>query len=158
MIPKKCIECDLMFEGECRRNSDITGEYARLDYGKCKIEGITEPVSIEIDSSGYETFVPEKCEQCDHLKMDKYRGYICSFEKDIWGDFPRSLDWGSWQPNFPIIGLGANLKLTKYLIILIKNKKTAEAVKEIKRLNEGIGFKKAVESVSLLKNKIDKYY
>ena len=158
MIPKKCSECDLMFEGECRRNSEITGEYARLDYGKCEIEGKTEPVCIEIDSNGYETFVPAKCEHCDYLKKDKYRGYICTFEKNIWGDFPRSLDWGNWKPNFPIIGLGADLKLTKHLIILIENEKTTEAIKEIKRLNNGIEFKEAIESVSLLKKKIDKYY
>jgi hypothetical protein len=158
MIPKKCSECDLMFEGECLRNSEITGKYAQLDYGKCEIEGKTEPVCIEIDYNGYETFIPLKCEHCDHLKKNKYRGYICAFEKNTWGDFPRSLDWGDWKPNFPIVGLGENLKLTKHLIILIESKKTAEAVKEIKRLNNGMEFKKAIESVSQLKNKIDQYY
>lgn len=158
MIPKKCSECNLMFEGECIRNSEITGEYSRLDYGKCKVEGKTNSVCIEIDNSGYETFVPEKCVKCTHLKKDKYHKYICDFEKNIWGDFPRSLDWGDWQPDFPIIGLGDNLKMTKHLIILIQNKKTVEAIKELKRLNSEIDFKKASESVTLLINKMNQYY
>lgn len=158
MIPKKCSECDLMFEGECIRNSEITGEYARLDYGKCKVEGKTNPVRIEIDKNGYETFVPSKCKQCVYLKKDEISEYICSLDKNIWGDFPRSLDWGDWEPDFPIVGLGADFKLTKNLIIQIKNKKTAEAIKEIKSLNSGINLKKALESVSQLKDIIDKYY
>lgn len=158
MIPEKCSKCSLMFESECRRNSEITGEYAILDYGKCEIEGKTNPVCIEIDNSGYEIFVPAKCGQCNYLKKDKYREYICTFEKNIWGDFPRSLDWNDWKPDFPIVGLGTKLKLSKHLTILIENGKIAEAIKEIKRLNNEIDFKKAKESVLILKNKIDKFY
>ncbi len=109
MIPQKCYECELMFEGECRRNGEITGEYARLDYGKCKFEGKTNPVSIEIGKNSCEIFVPSKCKQCEYLKKTKYRGYFCTLDNDVWADFPRSLDWGDWEPDFPIIGLGDNI-------------------------------------------------
>jgi hypothetical protein len=104
-IPAKCSTCSHLFEGECRRALEATQGNLALDHGPCPVAGTTQPVRVETPFYASKVFVPEKCRACRHLELDGVRGFLCTLDADRWGDFPRELDWGSWSPEHPLLGL-----------------------------------------------------
>lgn len=97
-IPRKCSECQHSFEGECIRAMDLLHRYLDLDHGFCGIPGETDPVDVALPGDPSELEVPRKCSTCSFLRRDS-RGAVCSKDADVWGGFPRSLDWGRRVPD-----------------------------------------------------------
>ena len=91
-VPKKCSECRHLFEGECTRNGPT---YMALDHGPCPVTGPTTPTRV---SAPREDLLPAKCVECEHLAFDRLWGFHCIADRQIWRDFPRSLDWGDERP------------------------------------------------------------
>lgn len=166
-IPHKCISCSHMFEGECLRGNPSIDGFLRLDYEPCGIDGSTEPIEIEKHQEN-SIFVPTKCESCSFLKKDDIRHYICSKDREVWGDFPRDLDWGNWKPDYPLIRLiryeeGKYSRtylgpatITKELVLLLKTKEIVEAIYLYRKLNHIETFKEAKEDVEKLLAKLKK--
>lgn len=105
-VPAKCGSCKLLFEGECRRNPHrvhymhLDYGYMHLDHGPCPIPGDTSPVTFtfQVEDRSYTVFIPRKCENCKYLGSDDILLAYCNQDSEIWGDFQRGLDWGSWEP------------------------------------------------------------
>lgn len=154
MIPYKCRKCNQFFEGMCLRNMDKIEDYMNLDFGPCDIIGETHPIAIEKDETGYEIFVPAKCARCNYLSKNNYSEYKCNHNNKIWKAFGRSLDWGNWKPNFPMVGLGPKIRLTREIISLINNNQTAKAIRSFRIINPYLSFKEAKDSVIKIANKL----
>ncbi len=93
-VPRKCIFCPYLFEGECLRAG--VNEYRHLDHGPCPVKDISSSL-VEIKKK-YEgemrVFkIPAKCERCEYLGWDGIRLFYCKRDSHIWGDFPRGLDF-----------------------------------------------------------------
>ncbi|MBN2366185.1 MAG: hypothetical protein JXL67_08450 [Calditrichaeota bacterium] len=96
-VPKKCVLCPNLFEGECSR---IAGRYNQLDHGPCRVE--TKKLSLvemKIDSKSFR--LPFKCQDCKNLMWDKDRFFYCREDQHIWGDFPRELDFYGLEDKIP---------------------------------------------------------
>ena len=164
-LPKKCTTCSNLFEGECTRGLDETGSLLRLDYEACDKPGPTTPVEIEVIDE-HSIYVPHKCQNCEYLIKTEIRGYACSYEQEQWQDFPRDLDWGDWQPDYPLVGLRRYRKgkysmedlgpaiVNKELTLLLMNNETAKAVKLYRRLNKIETLKEALDDVNTLASKL----
>ena len=94
-VPKKCSECEHLFEGECTRYIDEVGHYLHLDHGPCGIDGPTDPVPYEDEFIRAKVEIPRKCSTCVYLAVDRIPGFHCTKDSDKWGDFHRGLDWGA---------------------------------------------------------------
>lgn len=97
-VPRKCILCPYLFEGECMR---VEGRYMHLDHGPCDVID-KEPSLIEIEKRRQNRTIryriPFKCEKCKHLGWDNLRLFYCRVELDVWGAFPRRLDFSGIEP------------------------------------------------------------
>lgn len=113
-IPTKCASCSNLFEGECTRESPTAG-YMALDHGPCPVEGPTDPVFYEDRFITSKVEVPRKCATCASLKVDGIRGFICGRGPEVWGDFPRGLDWGSWAPTRPTLVIPPSVQSSRDL-------------------------------------------
>lgn len=142
-VPKKCTTCKHLFEGECLRDIEFTDSYLRLDYSGCPVVGETNPIAFNTDGEA-QTFIPSKCTRCSYLNTKQF---TCKFEKELWGDFERDLDWGNWRPDYPLVGLrrvemegktrldkGPAI-INKSLIQLLQSGSTAQAIKLYGELN-----------------------
>jgi hypothetical protein len=92
-VPTKCSSCEHVFEAQCAR---VSGSLIDLDHGPCPIEGSSRPASYEI--KGIWTFVPTKCSTCQYLGLSIIGKLVCKYDSERWGDFPRGMDWGDWEP------------------------------------------------------------
>lgn len=168
-IPSKCATCSFLFEGECLRAIDQLGDYLRLDYESCKISGPTEPTEIE-NANDVSIFVPKKCKNCKFLMKSDIRGYFCNSEHEVWKDFPRDLDWGDWEPDYPLVGITRYNKsnytcnylgsaiVTKDLVLLLMKNETTKALKLYRKLNKIVTIKEAFDDIKILMEKLEKYY
>jgi hypothetical protein len=132
-----------LFEGECTRATERLYRYFSLDHGPCPECGPTNPVLVETAIYKSKVFVPAKCEHCRFLEFDQIHGFVCDFERGKWGDFPRTLDWGAWIPDHPIVGLKSGRSVTREMIEAVKNRKEAEAVKAFRSSHRGTSFLEA---------------
>lgn len=85
-VPSKCSNCQYFFEGGCKK---VTNRLLRLDYGFCGVEGSKKLVSHPKTSRR----IPEKCSSCKYLAEDDLLKLLCGKDSEIWGDFPRGLDY-----------------------------------------------------------------
>lgn len=92
-----------MFEGECTRAMEHG--YLALDHGPCPVKGDTTPTLVVTEHLRSTVSIPAKCRGCAHLEVSLQRGFTCGFEREKWGFFRRGLDWGSWSPELPNVGL-----------------------------------------------------
>ena len=160
-IPEKCASCKESFEGSCLRAITLMDDYLSLDHGPCEIAGDTTPTKIDSNNNA-PIYVPKKCSQCDFLKQSDIDGYYCSSEREKWGDFHRSLDWGNWEPDHPVVGIrriNNNIDegpatITKELIALILENKTTKALKLYRSINAIDTIKEASDAVKLLQSKL----
>lgn len=167
---KNVVNVRFFFEGECLREHTRVGGFLNLYFGPCDKMGSTKPV--EIDRNGDNTIVvPEKCLNCDRLSKSNIHGYFCSFEHEIWKDFPRDLDWGEWKPDYPLVGLlhsenssgyattmrtlenGANV--SKDLIGLLLAKEITKAIVLYRKINVGKTIKEASDELKILIKKLE---
>jgi hypothetical protein len=165
-VPKKCLACEFLFEGECTRGIDQMDGYLRLDTGPCNVQGSTQPVVAGETSSGNELFIPKKCKACPLLDFDSIRGFVCTQDKHLWGDGFRDLDWESWTPDVPNIGLSRYVNRGKYrvhigpavvtqeIIKLIQEGKKTKALIIYRKLNDIEYIKEAKDDIEKLEIKI----
>lgn len=106
-VPRKCGDCRFLFEGECTRATDQVQGYLALDHGPCPIPGNPTPTLVVTDPPFGTVSIPTKCRTCAHLQTDPIRGFTCGYERERWGAYPRTLDWGDWSPELPNVGLAS---------------------------------------------------
>lgn len=142
-VPQKCSQCQFLFEGECIRYANDVGHYLHLDHGFCGIAGLTDPVLYRDKFIESKVEVPRKCVSCSFLSYDQIRGFVCSKDEEKWGDFPRGLDWGNWQPDIVYLELPFPKLTTKELSKHAKNDDLIEFLKEHRRINPGLSIQEA---------------
>ena len=94
-IPAKCRECEFNLEARCTRGLEKTGKYLELDYGPCGVVGASEPAESEFIIGDRLAIIPKKCTECD-LASQWGSKVVCLDKKEIYGAYPRSLDWGEY--------------------------------------------------------------
>jgi hypothetical protein len=142
-VPQKCAQCDCLFEGECIRYVDSVGHYLHLDHGPCGIDGPTDPVIYENQFVSSKVEIPRKCSRCVFLAVDAIRGFHCTKDADKWGDFPRGLDWGTWEPDCVYLELPPPRVTTRQLSRLAHEDDLVAFIKEHRRINPGLSIGEA---------------
>ncbi len=142
-VPKKCSECQHLFEGECVRYIENVGHYLHLDHGPCGINGPTDPVVYEDEFVKSKVEIPRKCANCVHLGIDRIYGLHCTKASDKWGDFHRGLDWGAWQPDYVYLELPLPKVTTKELSQFAHHDDMVAFIKEYRRINPGLSIEEA---------------
>jgi hypothetical protein len=154
-IPNKCASCQQLFEGECLRGWTLQAQYLNLDHGPCGVHGPTDPILYEDQFVDAKVEIPRKCSTCRYLEHDRIRGLVCREDRQIWGDFPRSLDWGAWQPDTVYLELPNPKRTNRALMELVQHDKFLEFVKESRRLNPGYSIQKAQDDFADLKSRLE---
>jgi hypothetical protein len=134
-----------------------TQRYLSLDHGPCPVKGPTNPALV--DSLYYisKVYVPLKCLKCKHLLLDSIRGFVCNFERDRWGSFPRTLDWGLWSPEYPNLGLESGRSVSIDVIKAVQACQEAEAIKAFRSVHKDATFKEARDAYAELSAKMRDY-
>ena len=128
-VPRKCRSCENLFEGSCLRAMEQVQGYLSLDHGPCPVQGPTNPVLVETAYYQSKVYVPSKCERCVHLELNSVRGFVCNLDREHWGAFPRTLDWGSWSPEHPNLGLQSGRSVTQEVLMAVANRNEVQAIK-----------------------------
>lgn len=155
-VPRKCSTCNFLFEGGCLRAMEQTSTYVALDHGPCPVIGNESPVEYESRFIKSKVFIPEKCSSCVNLEFDFIRGFICNYKRSDWGEFPRELDWGSWSPEFPNIGLRSGKSVSQEVLKAVINNNEVEAIKAFRSDHKNITIKEAREAFLELNSKINR--
>lgn len=142
-VPKKCSECQYLFEGECIRYFEEVGHYLHLDHRPCGIDGPTDPVVYEDQFVQSKVEIPRKCAKCVYLGVDRIYGFHCCKDADKWGDFHRGLDWGSWEPDCIYLQLPLPKVTTKELSLYARQDDVISFIKEYRRINPGFTIEEA---------------
>jgi len=131
--------------------------YLPLDHGPCPVKGATDPVLVESQYYVSKVYVPSKCRSCRHLQLDDLRGFVCGFEREKWGRFPRTLDWGLWSPSHPNLGLKSGRSVTIEFLQAIHAQNEVMAIKEFRSTHADATIKEAREAYAelLLKSQRD---
>ena len=119
------------------------GHYMHLDHGPCGIDGPTDPVESEDRSSGFKAEIPRKCSTCRYLSFDTIFGFHCTKDRRKWGDHHRSLDWGTWEPEYIYLQLSLPKISTKQLSVYAKQNDLMAFIKEHRRINPGLSIEEA---------------
>ncbi|MGC4044350.1 MAG: hypothetical protein QM758_11180 [Armatimonas sp.] len=144
-VPKKCSECEHLFEGGCTRYFNEVERYLHLDHGPCGIHGPTDPVFYEDAFVQSKVEIPRKCATCYHLEIDSIHGFHCTKDAKIWGDLHRGLDWGTWQPEEIYLELPPPKVTTRKLARFVRDNDLLSFIKEHRRINPGLSMKEAQE-------------
>jgi hypothetical protein len=153
-VPAKCSTCSHLFEGECRRALEATQGHLALDHGPCPVAGPTQPVRVETPFYASKVFVPEKCRACRNLELDGVRGFLCTLDADRWGDFPRELDWGSWSPEHPLLGLQSGRSVPVDFVGAVRRDAEADAVRAFRQAYPTATFQEARDAFAELREKL----
>lgn len=149
-VPAKCRTCENLFEGGCTRAIEQVKWYLALDHGPCPVRGSTKPVTVETDYYTSKVFVPEKCQHCQFLELEKSRGFVCNFERPKWGAFPRTLDWGAWSPDHPNLGLKSGRSVPIGVLQAVAEQQEGRAIKEFRAAHPDATFKEARDAYAEL--------
>lgn len=142
-VPKKCSECQNLFEGECIRHIEEVGHYLHLDHGPCGVNGPTDPVYYEDIYIASKVVVPRKCAKCVYLAVDSIYGFHCTKDPEKWGDFHRGLDWGQWEPDDIYLELPLPKVTTRALSMFARCDDLIGFIMEHRRVNPGLSIKEA---------------
>jgi hypothetical protein len=155
-VPSKCRTCAHLFEGGCRRALEQVGKYLALDHGPCPVRGPTNPVVVETEHYTSKVLVPAKCERCRYLELEKVRGFVCNFERERWGAFPRTLDWGAWSPEHPNIGLKSGRSVSQEVLRAVAARREVEAIKAFRAAHRDVTHKEAREAYAELLEQVSR--
>jgi hypothetical protein len=75
---------------------------------------------------------------------------VCNFEREKWGHFPRTLDWGSWSPEHPNLGLQSGRSVSVELLHAVHQKNEVSAIKAFRAEHRDASFKEAREAYAEL--------
>lgn len=153
-IPQKCRSCDHLFEGGCTRAIEQVQGYLALDHGPCPIKGPTNPVLVDTPYYTSKVYVPSKCQSCRYLELDRIRGFVCNYERERWGSFPQTLDWGLWNPAHPNLGLKSGRSVPVEFIQAVQNQHEAQAVKAFRSAHPDTTFREARDAYAELLAKL----
>lgn len=156
-VPRKCRSCKFLFEGACTRASEQVEGYLTLDHGPCPVKGPTHPVLAQSQYFVSKVYVPAKCENCAHLDFEWVRGFVCGLDRKKWGNFPRTLDWGSWSPEFPNLGLKSGRSVTVHFMQAVKEGNEVAAIKAFREAHSDASLKEAGEAYAELVAKLHDY-
>ncbi|ANE44161.1 hypothetical protein SU48_10700 [Deinococcus puniceus] len=73
------------------------------------------------------------------------RGLKCGKDTHIWGDFPRSLDWGTWHPDYIFVDLPFPKITTRLMGQTVQESDLIAFIKEYRRVNAGSSMAEAKE-------------
>jgi hypothetical protein len=149
-VPRKCRTCEHLFEGGCRRAIEQVQGYLSLDHGPCPVKGPTDPVLVETTHFKSKVYVPSKCERCPNLELDRIRGFVCNLDRERWGAFPRTLDWGSWSPEHPNLGLKSGRSVTHEVIQAVAEGSEVQAIKAFRSSHPDATFREARDAYAEL--------
>lgn len=152
-VPRKCIDCPLLFEGGCRRSSNAVHAYMQLDHGACPVAGSTIPTTVENQYYTSKVLVPKKCVTCRYLELDSIRGFVCNMERKTWGAFPRSLDWSSWTPEHPEFRLDSGRSVTYAVTKAVADRNESDAVKFFREAHPSTTIREARDAFAELSRK-----
>lgn len=155
-VPKKCAECQHLFEGECTRNIQEVGHYLHLDHGPCGIDGPTDPVVYEDQFIQSKVEIPRKCSNCNYLGFHQVFGFLCRKDAGKWGDFHRGLDWGTWVPDSIDLQLALPKVSTKELCLYARQNDMMAFIREYRRINPGFTIEEARADFNHFRNVIAK--
>jgi hypothetical protein len=156
-VPRKCQSCKHLFEGSCTRATEQVEGYLALDHGPCPVKGATHPVLVESQYFVTKVYVPAKCKTCTHLDFSPVKGFFCGLDAEKWGHFPRTLDWSSWSPEFPNVGLKSGRSVTVQLLQAVRERNEAGAIKLFRETYADASFKEAREAYAELVVKLHQY-
>ena len=142
-VPQKCSQCDKLFEGECIRYIESVGHYLNLDHCPCGIDGSTDPVTYDDLYITSKVQVPRKYARCGYLRIDNIRGFCCTKESGKWGNIPRGLDWGAWEPDVVYLELPLPKVTTRQLSKHAFADDLLSFIKEHRRTNPGLSIAEA---------------
>jgi|688.fasta_scaffold204297_3 hypothetical protein len=154
-VPYKCSTCPNLFEGECIRNTEITGTYSHLDHGPCGIPGPTDPVVYEDRYIVSNVEIPRKCSKCTFLAVNPIHGFHCTKDKEKWGDFFRGLDWGAWSPDTIYIELPPPKVTTRKLSDCLNRNDLVSFITEHRRINPSLSMDEAKSDFAKLRKKLE---
>lgn len=155
-IPVKCSTCALQLEGECTRAMDQTHGFLELDHGPCPITGDTHPVTVVTQWFESKVSVPAKCSTCRHLEVSRSRGFTCGFESERWGFFRRGLDWGSWSPELPNVGLSSRRRVSQEVLRAAVDGNEAEMVRAFRAEFPEASVSEARQAFAELRAQVEK--
>ena len=154
-VPRKCSECSFLFEAECLRAMEQVQGYLALDHGPCPIQGETKPVLYESPSVQSKVYIPAKCSSCSHLGLAFHSGFFCGFEREKWGAFPRTLDWGTWFPEHPNLGLSTGRSVSLEFLQAVQANQEAAAVKAFRATFPDSTIREARDAFAELREKLE---
>lgn len=128
--------------------------YLALDHGPCPIKGPTEPVLVDTPYYTSKVYVPSKCQSCRYLELDRIRGFVCNYEWERWGSFPRALDWGLWNPEHPNLGLKSGHSVPVEFIQAVQDQNEAQAIKVFRAAHPDATFREARDAYAELLPKL----
>jgi hypothetical protein len=128
--------------------------YRNLDYGPCPISGPQQPVIYENEFIQSKVCIPEKCRRCRHLHSDPTRGFVCNYEREKWGDFPRALDWGLWSPERSDLHLDSGRSLTQEFMSAVERGDQVHAIRVFRDQHRDATLKEAREAFLELSAKL----
>ena len=150
-VPKKCADCKFLYEGSCTRGGATSPHYLNLDHGPCGIEGPTDPVVYEDQWIRSQVEIPRKCSRCRFLRVDAIRGFHCAKDANIWGSFPRGLDWGYWEPDCVWVQLPPPKVTTRPMMQWVKRGNLVAFVKEYRAANPNLPLNEAQSDFTFLR-------
>lgn len=153
-VPAKCRKCDALFEGGCTRAMDLVQRYLALDHGPCGVKGPTDPVRYENEWMRSKVEVPRKCASCPHLEVNRSRGLHCDKDRDVWGNFPRGLDWGAWRPGQPDLTLASGHEITSAMVEAVRSRSKMKAFMAFRAANSGTSMLDAKRAYVELSSKL----
>ena len=162
-VPTKCSRCEWLFEAECLRYHDDVGHYLRLDHGPCGVDGPTNPVPYRADEEksgtqdGAPLEVPRKCTSCAHLGHHPEAGVACLLDREKWGDFPRSFDWGSWKPDGIHVRLPVSEAASRTLSHLARKNDLLAFVRDYRKLQPHRSIQEARADFARIRRIQDKF-
>jgi hypothetical protein len=126
-------------------------DYLSLDHGPCPVKGSTAPIRIETAYYQSKVYVPTKCVKCVNLELDSVRGFVCNLDRERWGAFPRTLDWGSWSPEHPNLGLESGRSVSHEVMQAVVQGREAEAIKAFRSSHPDATFREARDAYAELR-------
>ena len=153
-VPQKCSECEHLSEGSCTRAFEEVGDHLHLDHGPCGIPGDTDPVYYQNSRIKAKVVVPRKCATCVYLRYDFARGFWCRKDSHEWGDIPRGLDWGTWEPGAPYYNLPAPKVTTRAMLEAATSDNLRLFVLEYRRANRDTSMLDAKDDFNVVRSKL----
>ncbi len=94
--------------------------------------------------------MPAKCERCAKLELNRIHGFVCNLDRERWGAFPRTLDWGSWSPEHPNLGLKTGRSVSHEVISAVANGSEVQAIKAFRSSHPDATFREARDAYAEL--------